>query len=239
MDVQTSLPRAELRRTVDGLADRSPAIALVPAAPVAVTAALVTAVLAVRGFRSGTVGQLEAYALYAVANVLVVGWIAVAFDRATLAAVAPVRRPTVREAGAAVAAFPVGLGVYQLSSALNDALGLSFEGLSYSLTDPATAALVVVGAVLVAPVAEEVLFRGLLLGYLLDRGWGPVTAGAAVVVTFAVIHLPNFGAGGALFVILWGALPTALRLSFDDLVGAWLLHLLNNAFAYVVVPLVF
>lgn len=237
MDVEASLPGTELRRTVDGLADRSPAIALVPAAPVAITTVFVAAVLAVRGFREGTVGQLEAYALYGVANVLVLGWLAAAFDRTTLAAVAPFRRPSRWQVGAALLAFPVGLGVYQLSTVINAALGLSFEGMAYSLTDPATAALVVFGAVLVAPIAEEVLFRGLLLGYLLDRGWGPLTAGATVIFTFAVIHLPNFGAGGAVFVLLWGTLPTALRLYFDDLAGAWLLHLANNAFAYVVVPL--
>lgn len=232
-------PYTALRRTVDGLADRSPAMALVPVAPVALTAALVTGVLAVRGFERGTVGQIEAYALYGAANVIVLLGIAVALDRATLRAVAPVRRPSWQEGAATLVAFPVGLGVYGVSTAVNDALGLTFTGMAYELTDPATAALVVFGAVLVAPVAEEVLFRGLLLGYLLDRGWGPLAAGAAVVVTFAVVHLPNFGAGGAVFVVLWGALPTALRLYFDDLTGAWLLHLLNNAFAYVVVPLAF
>jgi hypothetical protein len=67
----------------------------------------------------------------------------------------------------------------------------------------------------------------------------PVAAGGAVVVAFAIIHLPNFGAGGAVFVLLWGTLPTGLRLSFDDISGAWLLHLLNNAVAYVVVPIAF
>lgn len=228
--------RASLRRTVAGLADLSPAVVLVPAAPVVLTAVLVMAVLAVRGFDGG-IGQIEAYALYNVANVLVLGGVVAALDRATLRAVAPVRRPSWREVAAALVAFPVGLGVYLLSTAVTSALGLSFAGMEYAVTDPATVALVVFGAVLVAPVAEEVLFRGLLLGYLLDRGWGPVTAGVAVVVTFAVIHLPNFGAGGAVFILLWGTLPTALRLYFDDLTGAWLVHLLNNAFAYVVVPL--
>ena len=56
-----------------------------------------------------------------------------------------------------------------------------------------------------------------------------------VVVAFAVIHLPNFGVGGAVFILLWGPLPTALRLWFDNLTGAWLMHTANNLFAYVIV----
>lgn len=200
------LPRAELRRTVDGLADRSPAIVLVPAAPGVLTAALVVALLAVRGFETGTVGQLESYALYSGANVLVLLGLAAGLDRRTLAALTPIRRPSRREIGAALVAFPVGLGLYLVSTVINDTLGLSFTGMAYALTDPWTVALVGVGG---------------------------------VVVAFAVVHLPNFGAGGAVYVVLWGTLPTALRLYFDDLTGAVLLHALNNAFAYVVVPLAY
>lgn len=237
--MDAGLPRAELRRTVDGLADRSPAIVLVPVAPVVLTVVLVTVVLAVRGFGEGPVGQLEVYALYGVANVIVLLGLVAWLDRGTLAALAPIRRPSRREVAAALVAFPVGLGLYQVTTVINAALGLSFTGMEYALTDPWTVALVGVGGVVVAPVAEEVLFRGLLLGYLLDRGWGPLVAGAAVVVAFVVLHLPNFGAGGAVYVVLWGTLPTALRLYFDDLTGAVLLHALNNAFAYVVVPLAF
>lgn len=232
-----SLPRSGLRATVDGLADRSPALLLVPVAPVVLTALLVTALLAARGFGDAELGQLEAYGLYSLSLLLVGAGLAVGLDRATLRAAVPLRRPSVREVGATLVAFPVGLAVYQVATAVNDALGLTFTGLDVALADPVALAVVAVGGVVVAPLVEEVLYRGLLLGYLLDRGWHPAVAGVAVVVAFAVVHLPNFGAGGAVFVLLWGLLPTALRLYFDDLTGAVGLHVLNNAFAYVVVPL--
>ncbi len=52
---------------------------------------------------------------------------------------------------------------------------------------------------------------------------------------FALIHLPNFGVAGTIFISAWGLLPAILRLRYDNLSGAVLMHALNNLFAYVVV----
>jgi membrane protease YdiL (CAAX protease family) len=168
--MKVRLPHAELRRTVDGLADRSPAFALVPVAPVVLTMLLAILLFAVRRSDPGSIGQLEGYALYAVANVLVLLGLVAGLDRGTLAAVAPIRRPSRWELASTLVALVAGLSLYLLTTAINAVLGLSFTGMEYTLADPATAVVMVVGGLLVAPIAEEVLFRGLLLGYLLDRG---------------------------------------------------------------------
>lgn len=54
---------------------------------------------------------------------------------------------------------------------------------------------VAIGVVLVAPVAEELLFRGVLLRSLLRR-WSPLVAVNAAAVAFAAVHvLGDLGAG--------------------------------------------
>jgi membrane protease YdiL (CAAX protease family) len=145
------------------------------------------------------------------------------------------RRPSARELGAAVAAFAVGLGVYQLTAQLSALLGYRLQGLSYSLADPGAVLAILVGAVVLAPVTEEILYRGLVLGALTSRGFGPASAVVLMTALFALIHLPNFGVAGTIFISAWGFLPAALRLRYDNLSGAVVMHAMNNAFAYVVV----
>ena len=229
MALDTNVPPESEVVTVPGLS-----VALSGAVlPVVLTSVLAVAVVATG--LSSELGQLEAYALYGVSNVVVLGGIYALLTGRARRAVAPFEAPSTRELGASAFAFVGGLLVYQVATRINAVLGTPMEGMEYALSDPTALALVVFGAVVVAPLAEEVLFRGLLLGHLLDRGYSPVVAGLAVVVAFAVIHLPNFGVGGAIFILLWGPLPTALRLWFDNLTGAWLMHAANNLFAYVVV----
>jgi hypothetical protein len=115
--MDASLPHERLRRTADGLADRSVGLVLVPVAPVVLTAALVTALLAVRGFGDTELAQLEAYALYSLPNLLVAAGVLAGLDRPALLAAVPLRRPSPREVAAALVAFPVGLGVYQVATA--------------------------------------------------------------------------------------------------------------------------
>lgn len=136
--------------------------------------------------------------------------------------------------GLANLAVVVGLAVYQVTTTVTLAFGYEMSGLSYSLSDPATLAIVVAGPVLLGPWAEELLYRGLMLGGLLARGWSPVVAAATIIAVFGVIHIPLFGVAGGVFVTVWSVLPTALRLRYDDLTGPGLLHVANNAFAYLV-----
>jgi len=57
-----------------------------------------------------------------------------------------------------------------------------------------------------APVTEEILYRGLVLGALTSRGFGPVSATVLMTALFALIHLPNFGVAGTIFISAWGLL---------------------------------
>ncbi len=86
-----------------------------------------------------------------------------------------------------------------------------------------------------APVAEELLFRGLLLGILLERGHTQATAGVISLLVFGLIHVFTAGVAGVINALLLGLLLTWLRLRYDSLTGAWLMHFLNNLIEFVVV----
>lgn len=223
-----------LRPTVDPLADRTWVLLGLAAVPLPLTIALFVVHSVATGTPRSGYGLPMAYLVYGVANLVTVGVLYVVLTPAERNAVFRFERPSLREIGWAVVAFVVGLGVYQATSALNASLGFELQGLSYSLASPSTAAIVVVGAVVLAPLTEEVLYRGVVLGTLLSRGFGTVAAVGLMTLLFALLHLPNFGVAGTVFISVWGVLPAILRVRFDDLSGAVLMHALNNAFAYVV-----
>ncbi|NEU57162.1 CPBP family intramembrane glutamic endopeptidase [Halorussus sp. MSC15.2] len=176
-----------------------------------------------------------AFLLYGLANAVVLGGAYAVLSPAERRAAFPFRRPTGRELLAVAAAFVVGLGAYEATTAVTSAFGYEVGGLAYSLSDPATLAVVLAGPVLFGPWVEEMLYRGLLLGGLLARGWSPLAAAAGMILVFGAIHVPFFGVAGGVFVTVWSVFPTAFRLRYGDLTGASLLHVANNAFSYLVV----
>jgi membrane protease YdiL (CAAX protease family) len=93
-------------------------------------------------------------------------------------------------------------------------------------------------AVITAAFCEEVFFRVLWIGALRDRV--PVWMAVILSLTaFAAIHYPYFGIGGVVFISIWALIPIGLFLAYEDVTAPVLMHVMNNTFAYVVVPLVF
>jgi len=93
-----------------------------------------------------------------------------------------------------------------------------------------------IAAVLISPVAEEIMFRGYLLNALLGKGFNRFTAALLAAIIFASVHV-FFGPGFIFYIILWAMIPTYLYLKFKSLYPAILFHLLNNLLAYMVIPL--
>lgn len=129
--------------------------------------------------------------------------------------------------------FPLGSATYLGGVALAEAAGFTLGGYEYGLSDPFVVGAVIFGAVIVAPLAEEVLFRGALLGSLLGRGVSPLLAGGVTIVAFGVIHFSILGTAGVIATACWAIFPTVLRLRFNNLTGAWLLHFINNVWSYL------
>jgi len=219
---------------IDGsLGDRLGTILAIVAVPVPLVWLLYAAVDAVLGTQS-TLGLPVNYLVYGIVNLGVVVVVYRLLGPEQRTTVFRFERPSLRETGAAVVAFGLGLAVFPLIARLNAALGYQTQGMSYSLSDPTTLLVVIVGTVVLAPITEEILYRGLVLGALTSSGFGSISAAVIMTVLFALMHLPNFGVGGSIFISVWGLLPAALRLRYDNLSGATMMHVLNNLFAYVV-----
>lgn len=139
----------------------------------------------------------------------------------------------------ALVAFFVGGGLYQLARVINRLLGTPMQGMDFGISGAGALMTLLFANVVTVPLVEETLFRGYGLGYLRARGLSPVLAGLLSLLAFAAIHLPHFGVGGAVFIALWGILPTVLRLWRGNLAPGWLMHVFNNLFAYILVPLLF
>jgi hypothetical protein len=95
--------------------------------------------------------------------------------------------------------------------------------------------LLVVTVLLIAPVAEELMFRGVLLRSLLRR----VDAGAAVFVSalaFGLVHLLDFTVGSLIafpVLVLFGVIAGWLAVKSGDLGRSVLFHVGFNAFTAV------
>jgi membrane protease YdiL (CAAX protease family) len=142
-----------------------------------------------------------------------------------------------RRAGAAVVAFAGGLAVYGGVSWFLTLVGLpGVAGMDYPEPSAAEIVLLLACVVVTAAFCEEVFFRVLWIGALGDRipQW---SAAAASLAAFAVIHYPYFGLGGVIFISVWAILPATLFIVFGDVTPSLLMHLMNNVFAYIIVPL--
>ena len=83
----------------------------------------------------------------------------------------PFERPGHSECLWTAAFFITGVVVFPVATVLAEMAGApTLDGLAYTLADTRTLLAVVFGGVLVAPLVEEVLFRGYLLETLLQRG---------------------------------------------------------------------
>lgn len=140
------------------------------------------------------------------------------------------RRPTGAELLAAVGLAVVVLGgldplVYRVASLV----GISGGATVAMIDSPAGAVIVGVTALLIAPVVEEVLFRGYLFGALLARydGWVAVLGSSAV---FGVMHIFLSSLPGVVSAFLIGIGFALIRYLYENLAGVGVSHALINAY---------
>ena len=88
-----------------------------------------------------------------------------------------------------------------------------------------------------APVCEEILYRGLLVGWLRRVGWRDPTIWLVGSLIFGLNHAIPLGLVWATVMVMFGAILFALRLRTDSLTPAWLTHFLFNAQPLVIYPL--
>ncbi|MFC6874323.1 CPBP family intramembrane glutamic endopeptidase [Halobellus marinus] len=220
---------ARLERTAAPFAALPARWLLLPLAPVALTALVITiGYVAAGGDAPGFPPQFPTLA-YGVANVVVVALLYRRVPTDVWKAAALFRRPSSREIAVGIAATAVGILVgWPATTLLADAVGVARYTVP-EVSGPIGIGSLFFGAVIVAPFAEELLFRGLLVGILLERGVDTAVVAAGSLLVFAAIHVFTAGVGGVVNAVLLGALLTWLRFRFDNLAGAWLMHAFNNA----------
>lgn len=230
-------PRTILNRIhiKTSLGDRLGTVLAITLLPVPLVSILYSIHGAITGTPSGTYSMLTGYLLYGVVNLVTVGLLYAILSPEHRSAVFRFRWPSMTETLTAILAFIVGLGVFQVTEQISSLLGYQLQGLSYSLSNPVSFFAILVGAVILAPLTEEILYRGLVLETLTERGFGAASATVLMTALFALIHLPNFGVAGTIFISVWGLLPAAMRFRYNNLSGAVVMHSLNNLFAYVIV----
>jgi membrane protease YdiL (CAAX protease family) len=144
-----------------------------------------------------------------------------------------------RDMGLAVVGALIGLFVvYPVATYLIHVLGLPpIRGMGYSLVSPFDIVSALAACVLLGTLAEDIIFRGYLLNMLRVRIRNTGVVGFIGVIMFALVHIRPFGWGGALFILLWTPLTVGLFLWRRSIYPSYVMHVLNNFFAYMIVPL--
>jgi len=228
-----AIPTGALRRDAGAIDDRLGLAIVAAGLPVPLAIGFGMAYEAITGISA--VGAIGINVAYGLASLLAVGATALVLSERERAAVFQFDWPSRTELTWTAVGFPVGTALFLAGTVVMNAAGLTVGGYEYTLGDPVTVAAVVFGAVVVAPFAEELLFRGFLLGSLLGRGRSPAVAGLVSIAAFGLLHVAILGVAGVFVTALWSVVPTVLRLRFNNLTGAWLLHLVNNVWGYLVV----
>jgi hypothetical protein len=87
----------------------------------------------------------------------------------------------------------------------------------------------------IAPIAEEIIYRGYVLQALLAK-FSPPMAAVLSSLIFASIHI-GIGPGMVVYLFLGALIPAFLYIKFRNIYPCVLMHFLNNVVAYVVIPL--
>jgi uncharacterized protein len=213
-------------------------LALTVFVPVTLTMAAAS-VLGPQIFSAMRVFAMFPFLLYVAANWMVIG---------VLFPILRGRKITLRDLGfknfrpldllLAGAAAAVGiLIIYPLAGYLAQLIGLDpIRGMGYSLANPLNIIGAVVIASLLGPLAEDILFRGFLLGLLTEKLRRPWLVAIVGTLVFTLIHIPYFGWAGTLFILLWSPLSVGLFLWRKSIYPSLVLHIINNLVAYVLIP---
>lgn len=96
-----------------------------------------------------------------------------------------------------------------------------------------------VGIVLTAGITEEILFRG----YPIERLYSLTNRlGLSALIAYAafvLLHIPFWGLGGAIQIGVWSIVITILYVKRRNLLACILMHILNDAYAFILLPTFF
>ncbi len=159
------------------------------------------------------------------------------WERRTLVSIG-IKRMTGRDVLGGLAGFVIGALSFIFTLPLVNALGLgtTSAGIEQLAQTPIALRIVIV---ITAGITEEILFRGYPIERLTEItgriGWG---AGIAYTA-FVLLHIPFWGPGGTIQIGVWSLIVTVLYVRRRNLPACMLMHLLNDAYAFILLPLLF
>lgn len=147
-----------------------------------------------------------------------------------------IRMPARKDITLAFLAFIVGALTFVVTAPVVQALGL--QTTSPGIERLAQVPFILrVAIVLTAGITEEILFRGFPIERL-NTLTGRLGISALIAYTvFVLLHLPFWGVGGALQVGVWTIVVTLLYVARRNLTACMLMHILNDAYAFLLLPL--
>lgn len=135
-----------------------------------------------------------------------------------------------------LAGFLLGVLTFMITTPLIKAINLSAveSGISRLAEIPLSLRL---SMVLTAGITEEILFRGYPIERL-NALTGHIGLSATVTyVVFVILHIPFWGPGAAIQIGVWSLVVTALYVWRRNLIACMLMHVLNDAFAFILLPM--
>lgn len=171
--------------------------------------------------------------VYSLLSVLVVGLLVQWLSPAARSEIFPTRTPSWTEAAIAVVAALVTILIFDpIATFVTNVLGSS-NGSSGSFGTSLGAAIFIFSSVVIAPVVEEYLFRGVALDALRAR-YGVAVAIVGSSTLFGGIHFLIGDFSALVSATLSGLVYAGMRIQFENLTGAIIAHGLNNLYWVVV-----
>lgn len=137
-----------------------------------------------------------------------------------------------------VIGFFVGAVSFVLTDPVVKALGLGTTsgGIAQLAQVPVALRMAIV---VTAGITEEILFRGYPIERLSSLT-GRVGLGALIAyVAFVLLHIPFWGSGGTIQIGVWSLIITLLYVKRRNLLACILMHVLNDAYAFILLPMFF
>ena len=135
----------------------------------------------------------------------------------------------------AIGGFLLGAVSFIITTPLVSLLGLGTTGSGIAQLAQVPVALRV-AIVFTAGITEEILFRG----YPIERFHsmsGRIFLGAGIAyLAFVLLHIPFWGLGGTIQIGVWSLIVTALYVWRRNLLACMLMHILNDAYAFILLP---
>lgn len=147
-------------------------------------------------------------------------------------------QPSWKDLGWGVGGFVAGVLAFGALTPLVQALNLGTvnEGIQKLTQLPLHTRVIFV---ITAGITEEIIFRGYPIERLIQWTGKPWLSAAIAYVVFVGLHAPFWGPGGALQIGAWSLVVTFVYMRRRSLAPCILMHTLNDAFAFIVVPMFF